>query len=440
MHGVRGAGMIATAAVGAAAVVAALAWMALGGGAHRARGSGGLLADGIAALVVAAAWAGWRAWRDRRAGAAPAGAPEPPLLDRAGAVAYPAVFAAFAVIAALTPAIGLDAATGAAIAGIVWVLMAWLAMRGRALVRRIAPEPTGLPEAMAPERPGDASTRQYLAPAGESRTARSWRLSRTAFALLRGDRAMLVLALLGAAFTIAATLAIFALAGWLRDPGREGHLLVYYAIFSWPMTFVATFLNVALAAAADARLDGRRLTVRAALGVAVGRLGPIAGWSLLATGVGILLQQLAERVPVGGRVAGWLLGVAWGLVTFFAIPLLALEGCSPTGTVRRSSRLIRARWGEGVGGTVLIGAWAMPLLAIAGGLIGVGAGAHGQARVTVIAIGLGLLVAAIALTTAARQVFAVALYRYATDGTAAGGFAEPDLRAPFSARRRLTGR
>jgi hypothetical protein len=437
MRDVRKAGVIATGVVGTVAVMAAAAWMALGGGADRAQGSGGLLGAGICALVAAAGWAGVLVWRDRRA----ATTPEPlALLDRAGAIGYPAVFAVFAVIAGLTPVIGLDAANTAAIAGIVWVLMAWLAMRVRAVVRRVAPEPTGLPGEMAPERPGDSSTRQYLAPAGESRTARSWRLTRTAFALLRRDRTMAIIALLGAVFTIVATFAIFDLAGWLDDPGRTGRLLLLYAIFSWPTTFVTTFLNVALAAAADARLDGRRLTVREALGVSVARIGPIAGWSLLATGVGILLQQLAERIPVGGRIASWLLGVAWGLVTFFAIPLLALEGCSPTGSVRRSSRLIRERWGEGVGGTVLIGAWALPLFAVAGALIGIGTDADGQARVTVLATGVGIMCVAIALVTAARQVFAVALYRYATDGTARGGFAEVDLRAPFSARRRLFGR
>jgi hypothetical protein len=437
MRGVRKVGVIATVAVGLVAAGAGALWMALGGGADRAQGSGGLLGAGICALIVAAGWAAFRAWRDRRDVAVPRPLA---LLDRAGAIAYPVVFAAFAVIAALTPVIGLDAANTAAIAGIVWVLMAWLAMRLRAVVRRVAPEPTGLPGEMAPELPGDVSTRQYLAPAGEGRTARSWRLTRTAFVLLRHDRTMAIVALLGAAFTIATTVAIFVLAGWLHDPGRTGRLLLLYAVFSWPMTFVATFLNVALVAAANARLDGHHLTLREALGVAAARIGPIAGWSLLATGVGILLQQLAERIPVGGRIASWLLGVAWGLVTFFAIPLLALEGCSPTATVRRSSRLIRERWGEGVGGTVLIGAWVVPLFAVAGALIGLGAGADGQARVIVLTIGVAVMCVAMALATAARQVFAVALYRYATDGTVRGGFAEADLRAPFSARRRLFGR
>jgi hypothetical protein len=60
--------------------------------------------------------------------------------------------------------------------------------------------------------------------------------------------------------------------------------------------------------------------------------------------------------------------------------------------------------------------------------------------VTVLTIGVGVMCVGIALATAARQIFAVALYRYATDDTVRGGFAEADLRAPFSARRRLFGR
>jgi hypothetical protein len=37
--------------------------------------------------------------------------------------------------------------------------------------------------------------------------------------------------------------------------------------------------------------------------------------------------------------------------------------------------------------------------------------------------------------TAVRQVFAVALYRYAVDGTVLGGFTREDLERPFEARR-----
>ncbi|HET9162472.1 MAG TPA: hypothetical protein VFN89_03370 [Solirubrobacterales bacterium] len=48
-----------------------------------------------------------------------------------------------------------------------------------------------------------------------------------------------------------------------------------------------------------------------------------------------------------------------------------------------------------------------------------------------IAVGAAALVAAVALASATRQVFAVALFRYATDAPV-GGFAEADLRYPFS--------
>jgi hypothetical protein len=46
-----------------------------------------------------------------------------------------------------------------------------------------------------------------------------------------------------------------------------------------------------------------------------------------------------------------------------------------------------------------------------------------------------VLAAIVALQLVVRQTFAVALYRYATDGTAQGPFAEGDLQAPFARKR-----
>ena len=64
------------------------------------------------------------------------------------------------------------------------------------------------------------------------------------------------------------------------------------------------------------------MTLRAALAVSITRLPQIAGWSLLATGVGVVLQQLAERVPFGGRVAGWIAGAAWGSESVVMVEVL----------------------------------------------------------------------------------------------------------------------
>jgi hypothetical protein len=434
--GRRGWAAFATMALGGVVMTGALAWQfVLETTTHHDDQSGGLLLVGFSAAIVALVWLAFLTLRAHR-GAPTSRAPRG-LLDRFGPLTYPTVFAVFAALALIAPITGPDAPNAIALTLGTLVAMGWLAARVRQLIGAVAPEPTGLPADMAPERPGDAATRQYLAPAGEGRMARSWRLTRTAAAVLRGDRTMVALAATSVLLSAGATVALFWLAGWFHDPAHGDRLLWLGALFAWPLSFIGTTLNVALAAAADAALDGRHLTVRQALAVATGRLGQIALWSLLATGVGLVLQQLAERLPLGGRVATWLLGAAWGLVTFFAVPILALEGCTATGCVRRSSRLIRERWGEGVGGSVIIGAWTVLAAATGGALLAVGLALTGGARVAMVAGGLVIVLAATALAGAIRQIFAVALYRYATHGDVRGGFEAADLSAPFSARRRL---
>jgi hypothetical protein len=206
----------------------------------------------------------------------------------------------------------------------------------------------------------------------EGRIARSVRLCGVAWRLVRRDRTMLALAGLSTLFAGLAMLVVFYFGGCLHDPHpSRGRLLLVTLIAAWPLTFIGVFINVALAAAADAELHGRRISLRRALAVPAGRVGQIALWSLLAAGVGQLLAQIAGRVPFGGRLATWAFGAAWGLLTFFAIPL-------------------------GIVGVVML------------------TGA----------------------SSALRNVFSVALYRYAVDGEPAGGFAEADLQDPFTKKRR----
>jgi hypothetical protein len=247
---------------------------------------------------------------------------------------------------------------------------------------------------------------------------------------------MLTLATASLLITAGATAALFWATGWWDGSEAPDRLLWIPAAAAWPLTFVGTFFNVALATAAAAALEGRRLSLRDALGASVRRVGQIALWSFLAAGVGVILRAIAERVPLGGRLATWIVGAAWGLVTFFAVPILALEGCTATACVTRSTRLIKGRWGEAVGGTVAITAWVVVAAVPAGVLMGLGLGLAGSARVVLVAVGAIVFVAVSALSGAVQQVFAVALYRYATAGHVRGGFSAPDLDRPFAPRRR----
>lgn len=274
---------------------------------------------------------------------------------------------------------------------------------------------------------------------GEGRIARSWRLTRAAWDVVRADRSPLALAAISALAGALGLVAIFVLAGSFQGGRLKGGDVALFAlIFAYPLTFLSIFFNTAIAAAASAALAGGHLTVGEALGVPARKLGTVALWSLIAAVVGVVLEQLSSRLPLGGSIAARLVGVGWSLASLFAVPIIALEDVSATEALKRSARTFKERWGEGVGGSLIIGAWmgiAIFAVVIVFGAAIVATDHVPAVRDLLIALGVLVLVAIAALQLVVRQTFAVALYRYATDGAAPGPFAERDLRSPFGRRR-----
>lgn len=273
--------------------------------------------------------------------------------------------------------------------------------------------------------------------ANEGRLRRSWRLSGAAWRLVRGSSTMRLLAFLYIAFAAGSTMLVFLFAGYFA-PGhhsRDG-LALWGLIALYPSVFIGIYINVALAYAASAAFDGEEVSAREALKAASSRAGAIAVWSLISVLVGMLLNQLAQRVPLAGKLIVWLLGVAWGIGTFFVVPVLALERISPTDALRRSMGMAKQRWSEEVGGSLAIGAWTGVIALPAGILFGIGAAVsrtHPGSGVAMMVVGLGGVVVVSALAGATRQVFTVAIYRHAIDAPT-GGFSSWDLENPFTGR------
>lgn len=268
----------------------------------------------------------------------------------------------------------------------------------------------------------------------EGRLERSWRMTKAALDIVRGDRTLIRLALVQTLCAFAGGAAIFWLGGGLHGHGSSSRLALWSLILSLPLTFTSVFFGVALTAAANARLEGGSMTARQALGVAAGRLGQILMWSALSTVVGVVIRELVERLPFGGKIASWLAGVAWSLATMFVVPVLALEGCGAFECVRRSSGVFRQRWGEGVSGQLVIGAWTVVLTIPAAIAIAIGLALRrngGSGGPIVIAIAIGVLFAVFALAAVVTQTFQLILYRYALGLAPPPQFSTADLQNPL---------
>jgi hypothetical protein len=104
--------------------------------------------------------------------------------------------------------------------------------------------------------------------------------------------------------------------------------------------------------------------------------------------------------------------------TYLVVPVLVMEDEGVMDSIRRSSALLRQTWGEQLISGIAFG-WIGLLFAIPGVVIGA-LGANGYPILLVPAIlWFATMVAAF---SAARQIFTVALYCYATTGEAPSGY------------------
>jgi hypothetical protein len=251
---------------------------------------------------------------------------------------------------------------------------------------------------------------------------RSIELFKTSWGILVADKKLLVFPLLSGIISII-VLATFILP--LIIGSVFGELFFYIALFVFYLVsyFVVIFFNTALVSCVNARLQGKEMSVGEGLRNALNHFTSILAWALVSATVGIILQILRERAGFIGQLAASLVGGAWGLVTFFVVPILVLEDKGVVDAIRDSTSLIRKTWGE-----TIIGSGSIMLVFIIIGVIGfVGVLATmllGSPAIFGVALVLfiGLVIVLAVVASAMQGIFVTALYTYARTGTVPSAF------------------
>jgi uncharacterized protein DUF6159 len=182
-----------------------------------------------------------------------------------------------------------------------------------------------------------------------SRFARSWQLIQASCDVLRADNALLILPALSglAATALAAGFAALAISdGTFKAIRESGSLNAFGPLYAWVFCwyvaqyFVVIFFNTAPVGAAIALLNGGRPTLGAAPKLALSRIGAILGYAVISATAGVLLQALAERLGLIGRLIEATLGLAWTAATFLVVPILAAEGIGALAGDRAQHRAV----------------------------------------------------------------------------------------------------
>ena len=241
---------------------------------------------------------------------------------------------------------------------------------------------------------------------------------RASLALFRQDRQMIWLPVM-ATVTSLIVFALISLPLALALGHSRLAILLAVACGTLVATAATVIFNVALVFAATDRIEGRTPTIGRSLTLAWGRRAVIFRWAVLSAVVGTAIRLLEERLGVLGRVLGFAGGLAWVVATYLVVPVLAFEDVGPIEAVRRSSSILKARFGTiargGLRFGVLFAGLSIAALVVLFAGVALAAAHDWLIGIPVAVLGFAVLIGVSMYASAAGMYMRTILYRFATD-------------------------
>lgn len=195
-----------------------------------------------------------------------------------------------------------------------------------------------------------------------SRLSNGWRIAMNSFAVLKENRELILLPVLSAISMLliigSFALFLFGSSGWEIDSIREkGTVANYVLVFLYYVVnyFVVVFFNTALVHCTHLYFSGQKPTIRDGLRFSLTRIGAIFSWAVFAATVGLILKVIQDNVGSLGKIITGIIGIVWSIATFFVVPVIAYEDLGPIGAFKRSSELMKEKWGERLGASFSFG-------------------------------------------------------------------------------------
>lgn len=253
-----------------------------------------------------------------------------------------------------------------------------------------------------------------------NRLKNGWEFAKISFRVLNDNRELLLFPIISSVSLIVILLTFFGSGFYLFGEQIEAafssgiEFVAYGLVFLYYLInyFIVVFFNSALVHCAIKLFNNEKTSMRDGLEYAASKTGKIFGWAALSATVGMILQMIQNAGKVGEFISA-LLGTAWTILTFFAVPILIYEERSVLDTVKESGRIIKDKWGESLGGSFSFG-----LIHFVGMLLAVGiVMAFNAIAVPFVGLIIGGIAALLTftITSAASTVFKAAIYNHVND-------------------------
>lgn len=242
-----------------------------------------------------------------------------------------------------------------------------------------------------------------------------WTLSLDSLKVLKENKQLIIFPVLSGISMIliigSFIVAMLASAGWeIGEIHEQGTVFNYVAGFLFYLVnyFVVVFFNTALIECTRDYFNGEVPSVRKGLRFSMSRLGAIFTWSLFAATIGFALRKIQEHLGWLGKIITGLIGIVWSIATFFVVPIIAYENLNPFQAVKRSTQLMKDKWGESLGATFSFGLLRLvAFLAICGPLFIAGYFINPTVGIILAVLGAFFVMA---VSSAAQTIFISAVY------------------------------
>jgi len=252
------------------------------------------------------------------------------------------------------------------------------------------------------------------------RLSNGWTLAINSLKVLKENKQLIIFPVLSGISLVlimgSFVLVFLGVNGWsdenIEDPGTIGNYL-YLFLFYLVNYFIVVFFNMGLIHCTRLYFRGEEVSINAGLRFSLSRIGTIFSWAVFAATVGTILRIIQEESGLIGKIITGIIGIVWNIATFFVVPVIAYEGLGPIAAFKRSSQLMKQKWGESLGATFsfgLIQFLAMIVLIIP--LFFIGNMIHPIGGIALAVMGVFIIAT---IFSAAQTIFVSAVYHNITD-------------------------
>ena len=194
------------------------------------------------------------------------------------------------------------------------------------------------------------------------RLSNGWTLAINSFKVLKENKQLIIFPVLSGISLVlimgSFVLVFLGVNGWsdenLEDPGTVGNYLSLF-LFYLVNYFIVVFFNMGLIHCTRLYFRGEEVSINAGLRFSLSRIGTIFSWAVFAATVGTILRIIQEESGFIGKIITGIIGIVWNIATFFVVPVIAYEDLGPIAAFKRSSQLMKQKWGESLGTTFSFG-------------------------------------------------------------------------------------